>query len=129
MTDTMPIRPENKARYPRDWKQIRAAILERAKNACEQCGITNRIWRNNRTNAWTQRKDIADRWEKTGDSVTRIVLTIAHLDHTPENCDPANLRALCQRCHLAYDANHHQRTAYETRRKGKAIGDLFDANP
>ena len=26
----MPIRPENKHRYPRDWKQIRAAILDRA---------------------------------------------------------------------------------------------------
>ena len=45
----MPIRPENKARYPRDWKQIRAAILERAGHRCEQCGIKNRAWRNNAT--------------------------------------------------------------------------------
>ena len=25
--------------------------------------------------------------------IIRVVLTIAHLDHTPENCDDANLRA------------------------------------
>lgn len=31
----MPIRPENRARYPKDWKQIRARILERAGNRCE----------------------------------------------------------------------------------------------
>lgn len=45
-----------------------------------------------------------------------IVLTVAHLDHTPENCDPANLRAWCQRHHLAYDADHHRTTAYMTRK-------------
>ena len=26
----MPIKPENKARYPKDWKAIRAEVLERA---------------------------------------------------------------------------------------------------
>src|SRR5580704_16284808 len=43
----MPIRPENKARYPKNWSsEIRPAILERAKNdagwpCCEQCGVPN----------------------------------------------------------------------------------------
>jgi 5-methylcytosine-specific restriction endonuclease McrA len=78
---------------------------------------------------WTEDAGLAEAWILDGNRVARIVLTIAHLDHTPENCDPANLRALCQRCHLAYDADHHQRTAYRTRRNGKAAGDLFDANP
>ena len=32
-----------------------------------------------------------------------VILTIAHLDHCPENAALANLRALCQRCHLTYD--------------------------
>jgi hypothetical protein len=54
-----------------------------------------------------------------------VVLTIAHLDHTPENCDPDNLRAWCQRCHLTYDRDHHR----QTRRSRKAIGDLFAALP
>lgn len=40
----------------------------------------------------------------------RIVLTIAHLDHMPENNDPENLRALCQLCHLRYDREHHAKT-------------------
>lgn len=59
-----------------------------------------------------------------GDPV-KIVLTIAHLDHVPENCDPSNLRALCQMHHLRYDAKHHAETARQTRRARLAIGDLF----
>lgn len=123
----MPIRPENKHRYPHNWKQIRAAILERAGHRCEQCGIPNRAWRNNATGRWTEDIGRADAWFFDGNRATRIVLTIAHLDHTPEHNEPENLRALCQRCHLAYDATHHQQTAYQTRRRGKAAGDLFDA--
>ena len=44
-----------------------------------------------------------------------IVLTVAHLDHTPENCDPANLKAMCQGCHLHYDRDHHAETRARTR--------------
>jgi len=54
-----------------------------------------------------------------------IVLTVAHLNHQPEDCRPENLAAWCQRHHLAYDLEHHQRNAYATRRKGKAIRELF----
>ena len=42
-------------------------------------------------------------------------LTVAHLNHTPEDCRPENLRAWCSACHLRYDAKHHA----ETRRKKK----------
>ena len=80
-------------------------MLDRAGNHCEFCGVEN----------------------YSTHGTTQIVLTIAHLDHTPEHNDPANLRALCQRCHLAYDATHHAQTAYQTRRAGKAKGDLLDA--
>jgi len=31
----MPIRPENRSRYPSNWKAIRAEILLRAGNRCE----------------------------------------------------------------------------------------------
>lgn len=88
----MPIKPENKARYPANWKEIRANILRRADNKCEFCGIDNYALTIHRK---------------------RVVLTIAHLDHTPENCAPENLRALCQKCHNQYDAKHRA----ETRRK------------
>lgn len=50
-----------------------------------------------------------------------IVLTVAHLDHDPQNCDPRNLKALCQACHLRYDQQHHVKTSAATRRAGKAI--------
>lgn len=105
----MPILPENKHRYPDNWlTEIRPAILKRAGNCCEgspdypECRAEN-----------------GHAHPVTG---SKVVLTIGHLDHQPENCDPENLRAWCQRCHLNYDKHHH----YETRRKGKAIGDLFD---
>ena len=124
----MPIKPENRARYPKNWKQIRAAILDRALHRCEFCGIPDGEYRNRRTGEITDDAWTVENWTLIdGDTVTKIVLTVAHLDHTPENCDPANLRALCQRCHLAYDAKHHQQNAYQTRRAGKAKGDLFDA--
>jgi hypothetical protein len=54
-----------------------------------------------------------------------VVLTVAHLNHTPEDCRDENLKAMCQRCHLRYDLKHHQQNAYQTRRKGKAAKDLF----
>lgn len=50
-----------------------------------------------------------------------IILTVAHLDHDPRNCDLSNLKALCQQCHLRYDQRHHAETSSATRRAGKAI--------
>jgi len=57
-------------------------ILGRAGNCCEWCEVGN----------YTIRDGV------------KIVLTIAHMDHTPENCEEENLKALCQRCHNRYDA-------------------------
>lgn len=135
----MPIKPENRKRYPKNWRKIRYAILERAENRCEFCQVPNNAWRNNRTRDWTYDDGLAETWAMDGDRITKIVLTIAHLDQMPEHNDGmdtsgpplpverSNLRALCQRCHLRHDAVHHQRTAYQTRHAGKVAGDLFDA--
>lgn len=107
----MPIRPENKARYPKDWKAIAAAIRERGADRCEgspyypDCRAVNGGYH-----------------PVTG---SRVVLTVAHLDHTPENCEPTNLRAMCQRCHLTYDAKHHAQSAYATRRSRTPTENLF----
>lgn len=95
----MPIKPENKARYPKNWKQIREQILERAGNRCEMCGVKNHTYRLN---------------EKTG-KMAYIVLTIAHMNEVIEDCSPSNLRALCQRCHNRYDANMRAEHAKATR--------------
>lgn len=123
----MPIKPENRKRYPADWPQVRERILTRAGHKCEQCSIPNYAYRNNDTDEWTRNEMQAETWATCDDAkVTRIVLTIGHLDHTPENCGDENLRAWCQRCHLRYDAQHHAQTAASTRRKGRALGDLFE---
>lgn len=57
----------------------------------------------------------------------RVVLTVAHLDHTPENNDPTNLRAFCQFCHNRYDRAHRNATAATTRHRRRASADLFTA--
>ena len=138
----MPIKPENRHRYPRNWGLIRGCVLGRAGNRCEQCGVDNgaMISRGRGEDAGTyQTRDgqVFDALDGVcyglrnmalydGAVAIRVVLTIAHLDHHPENCDLDNLRALCQRCHLAYDAKHHAVNARITRRSRKALADLFD---
>lgn len=137
----MPIKPENKARYPANWKDIRVTILARAHDCCEQCKVPNRtrIARGDGGDVDTYQMDDANVYcANTGAHLGRkrmseytllrmvdIVLTIAHLDHVPENCEPANLRAWCQRCHLRYDAAHHAETARETRRTRLGNLELF----
>ena len=137
----MPIKPENRDRYPKDWPAIRARILARAGNACEKCKAPNRkrIARGAGKDEGTYMLDTADVFcADTGQHLgqcrhsdyelarmVEVVLTIAHLDHVPENCADNNLRAWCQRCHLTYDAKHHAMNSNETRRKGKAVKDMF----
>ena len=108
----MPIRPENRARYPKNWKQIADAIRERANQMCEGS------------------PDFPDCKAENGKphpvTGSKVVLTVAHLDHTPENCDPENLKAWCQKCHLNYDKEHHAKTAYATRKAAANTFDLFD---
>ena len=107
----MPIRPENKHRYPDNWIDVVAEIRKRSGNRCEGSPAYPDC-----------RAENGKRHPVTG---SIVVCTTAHLDHTPENCEPDNLRFWCQRCHLTYDAKHHAQTAYQTRREGKAI-DMFD---
>ena len=66
-------------------------------------------------------------WHWTRQFILWSVLTVAHLNHEPEDCRPENLAAMCQRHHLAYDAKHHKQTAYATRRRATMTPDLFDA--
>ena len=85
----MPIKPENAEKYPDNWKEISEDIrFGRAKNRCEKCGAEN--------------------YKLHPETGSKVILTVAHLDHQPENCDYDNLMAMCQRCHLRYDAHHHR---------------------
>lgn len=135
----MPIKPENRHRYPADWPAIRERILRRARWRCEHpgCDALHRdvgYWLRDRfvpmpralRDAGYKRGDVVLCNDRTELKLIMIVLTIAHLDHQPENCDDDNLRALCQRHHLAHDAQHHKETAYATRRARAATPDLFE---
>lgn len=107
----MPIRPEDRARYPSDWKAIVAQVRERSGNRCEgspcfpECRAPN-----------------GEPHPVTG---SLVVLTTGHLDHTPETRDLAKLRHWCQRCHLVYDREHHAETAARTRRARANTQELF----
>lgn len=129
----MPIRPENKHRYPKDWKAISKRIREvRAGNLCEQCRAPNGnfIARGIASDEGTYmledgevRSEIDGRKlgrargsEYNSRGLVRVVLTVAHLDHQPENNVEENLKALCQKCHLHHDREQHKATRARTRR-------------
>lgn len=134
----MPIRPENKARYPKDWPAISRRIRERAGNQCEcdgdMCGLRHYV------NEDGKQVDLKPAlWIVAGVRCTArngephpvtgspVVLTVAHLDHQPENVADKNLKAWCQRCHNCYDAPMRARGIQERRRAQMAVGDLFCA--
>ncbi len=134
----MPIRPENRARYPKDWPAISRRIrFERAGNKCEDCGVPNYELGGRDDGKWHKARILGcDRklpepgtWAWCdGDKhlrIVRIILTVAHLDHIPEHCEDDNLKALCQRCHNLYDAAMRRAGIRERARKASAAGDLF----
>lgn len=166
----MPIRPENRARYPADWKAISLAARERARWRCKHpycramqyavgrwelrdvpsppgTRLLNPLPPHLRRSEWVfvpnhvglrwpsldrwtyaeARQFAAESWDG-GQEVPKlivIVLTVAHLNHQPEDCRPENMAAMCQRHHLAYDRQHHQQTAYSTRRAAHNTPDFF----
>lgn len=112
--------PIDYSKYPPDWKsRIVPSILERSNNQCEICGLENRsyvygvkLWikdkgRYKLRSIWFRDERDALR-ESNGMAIRkiRVVLTIAHLDHdeTNHSVELERLKALCQCCHLRYDA-------------------------
>ena len=104
----MPIRAENRDRYPADWPAISATVRHvRAGGRCEcegECGRGTHEGRCPNRNG-----------QPAYGTGSTVVLTTAHLDHQPENCDWANLRAMCNGCHLHYDRDHHAETRARTK--------------
>lgn len=120
----------NKKNYPPYWKQFSLYIrFERAENKCERCGAGNGFLK-------FISKDLPNGFEIIDPNdagkifeieswliscpvkVTKIVLTVAHLDHKTGVCrcrrqfgfkcaKPRHVRALCQSCHLNLDRPHH----------------------
>lgn len=83
--------PMERERYPADWKAIALAVKARADWTCQVCGKRCR------------------RPGEAFDTHART-LTVAHLNHTPEDVREENLMAMCAPCHLRYDAKHHAET-------------------
>ncbi len=81
--------PIDYSKYPPNWEcEIVPRIKERDGHCCKFCGIEN----------YTEKPN-----------GTKVVLTIAHLDHDAENHEVSDdrLAALCQACHLQYDQHRH----------------------
>ena len=120
--------PIDYKKYPPNWKkEIVPFVLNRENNCCGKCGVPNKSlqWRGRK---WVQKTSrlgnkrwgwstfhydskesaIADgcTFPEINVYQTKIVLTIAHLDHDELNHDVEmnRLMAMCQLCHLQYDA-------------------------
>lgn len=103
----MPIRPEMRGRYPRNWPQISRRIrFDRAGGRCECDGRCGRRHPG---------RCAAVHGQPHPATGSKVVLTVAHLDDIPEHCDDDNLAAMCQACHLAYDTDLHAATAARSR--------------
>lgn len=102
----MTLTREQWAAYPENWPALsRWVKFDRAGGRCEcpgGCGAKHHVGvvRCNR---------------RHGDPIpgnpngSLVVLTAAHRDHAVVNHDPSNLAALCQACHLSFDARARAR--------------------
>ncbi len=114
----MPISPENRKLYPANWKEIRAQILARADSRCE--GDVLFIDYQSDTGLSPVGRCPAYNGDAHPFTGSKVVLTIAHLDHDPTNNNPANLRALCQKCHNTYDGPHRAESRKRRRAQNRA---------
>ena len=118
-------------KYPANWtKEIVPRILKRAGDKCEKCGLDNgraihsaRVYIRDPSNNRYDYKHIWFRDPRDAYRISRfateikevkVVLTVAHLDHDESNpyIKDDRLKALCQYCHLAYDAKEKYRRRY-----------------
>ncbi|MFL1463389.1 hypothetical protein ACI6QG_14380 [Roseococcus sp. DSY-14] len=135
----MPIRAEFRPLYPPHWKALSAEVrFVRARGRCERCGrphacrlrcLPDGRWWDEASRTWRDGRNRPARWpdltEAAASRTTFVVLAAAHLNHDPRDNRLRNLRALCQRCHLAHDRAHHRAQRWRTFRRRWALGDLF----
>lgn len=93
--------PINYSEYHPKWSLISRLIrFHRAKNRCEWCDAEN--------------------YQPHPITGSKVVLTVAHVDHDKHNNRFSNLAALCQRCHLHHDKEQHaDNRKYGRKWKGK----------
>lgn len=98
----MPIRPENRGRYPKNWKEISLRIrFQRAEGRCEclgQCGLDH-------SSECETGRCTAEHGKPHPVTGSTVILTTAHFHHAEiEDVGDEDLFAGCQRCHNRYDA-------------------------
>lgn len=107
--------------YPPNWKEISLQVREEAGQCCEWCGAPNGAAGYRKPNPKPDEREFVVvlvvgenestkgmKWPRLKHhGLTRIVLTVAHLDRNSHNNDRQNLAALCQRCHLRHDIYQH----------------------
>lgn len=144
----MPIRAEFRKFYGREWQtETRPRILTRAGHQCEQCAKPNHAtietvkyvlpemfggyrmhWRHighAPGNTWIGQRGTVDLFQDFDQlhrvDTIRVVLTVAHLNHTPGDDRDENLAALCQWCHLIHDLQHHQESRATRKDQGRPL--------
>lgn len=105
--------PCDYSNYPRNWKAIREEILNRAGNMCEcagECGVAHIpqpvLFFYSRLSGvvnWSRCYEYHKARPRSFKGL-RVILTIAHLNHNTKDSRRKNLKAMCQACHLRYDA-------------------------
>lgn len=125
--------PIDYSKYPYNWlSEIRPDALERAGHRCEWCDVENGaliIREPGATHKYRVLLGPGDEYAYAdeSDKITKVVLTIAHIfDPDPMACHPLNLAALCQRCHLLYDLDHHAWKRRKNRDEAVGQGRMFD---
>ncbi len=109
--------PMDRSRYPNNWNAIARAVKDSAQWKCQECGRPCRrpgevlfdfIVRMEGEDwpelDWVNQTAVSTICEHP----TRFVLTVAHLNQKPSDCEPENLKALCAPCHLRHDAPHRK---------------------
>ena len=129
----MPISPDNRKRYPKDWPEISHRIrFVRGLGQCEctgECGVNhNREWTEKRLELSDFHADRCPARHGELHPITRgkVVLTTAHLPGREiEQCEDGDLKGMCQRCHNRMDAPSRKANASKTRHRRKGQEDLF----
>jgi 5-methylcytosine-specific restriction endonuclease McrA len=86
--------PMIRARYPSNWEEISLGVKEQADWRCQYC----------QRQCQRPGESLEQLRQRIGKAKPRqYLLTVAHLDQNPGNCEEDNLKALCTVCHLRYD--------------------------
>ena len=108
--------PINHKLYPSNWKAIATRIKKNVQWTCQNCKRPcrkpNVSWvdfsqwlLNTGQIGWYANAFEVNEDGSYTEHMQRFTLTVAHLDHRPENSSDVNLKALCFPCHARYDVS------------------------